>query len=96
MQGTTVTNKFKILRPGINAAYQLEMSKLGILFNLGYYLAGMETSNGPLYEKISVQYLFTKHLFANVMLKVHWGRADYIGWGIGYKFEKFYGKKTVK
>jgi hypothetical protein len=30
------------------------------------------------------------------MLKVHWGRADYIGWGVGYRFEKFYGKKTVK
>jgi hypothetical protein len=96
MHDIEVTNKFKIVRPGINAAYQLEMSKLGILFNLGYYLAGMEKSNGPLYEKISFQYCFTKHFFANVMLKVHWGRADYIGWGVGYKFEKFYGKKTIK
>jgi hypothetical protein len=91
-----VDNKFKIVRFGINAAYQLDMSKLGIIFNLGYYLTGIETSNGPLYEKISVQYLFTKHLFASIMLKVHWGRADYIGWGIGYKFAKYYGRKTIK
>jgi hypothetical protein len=96
MNGIYVTNKFSIVRPGINAAYQLDLSKLGIIFNLGYYLAGEEKSNGPLYEKISFQYCFTKELFANVMLKVHWGRADYIGWGIGYKFEKFYGKKKVK
>jgi hypothetical protein len=96
MNGIIVTNKLDIVRPGINAAYQLDLSKLGIILNLGYYLAGEEKSNGPLYEKISFQYCFTKYLFANVMLKVHWGRADYIGWGIGYRFEKFYGKKTVK
>jgi hypothetical protein len=95
MGGDTVSGKFEIVRPGINAAYELEMSRLGIIFNLGYYLAGKEKSNGPLYEKISFQYCFTKNFFANIMLKVHWGRADYIAWGIGYKFEKSYGKKTV-
>ena len=96
MNGDTVTNKINIVRPGINAAYQLDLSKLGLILNLGYYLAGQEKSNGPLYEKISFQYCFSKNFFVNVMLKVHWGRADYIGWGIGYRFEKFYGKKIVK
>jgi hypothetical protein len=96
MNGVEVTNKIDIVRPGINAAYQLDLSKLGFILNLGYYLAGKEKSNGPLYEKISFQYSLTKSLFVNVMLKVHWGRADYIGWGLGYRFEKFYGKKTVK
>ena len=85
-----------ILRPGINAAYQLGMSRLAFIFNLGYYLGGKEKSNGPLYEKISVQYGFTKKLYASVMIKVHWGRADYIGWGLGYRFDVLYGKKTVK
>ncbi|MEI6433731.1 MAG: hypothetical protein WCP32_02725, partial [Bacteroidota bacterium] len=59
-------------------------------------LGGKEKSNGPFYEKISVQYGFTKNLYAAVMLKVHWGRADYIGWGFGYRFDVSYGKKTVK
>lgn len=96
MNGTPVTNKLSVIRPGINGAYQLVISKLGFIFNLGCYLAGKEKSNGPLYEKISVQYGFTKNLYASVMLKVHWGRADYIGWGIGYNFNVVYGKKTVK
>jgi hypothetical protein len=94
--GVEVTNKLKIVRPGINAAYMLVLSKFNFILNLGYYLGGMENSNGPLYEKISFQYKFTKYLFANVMLKVHWGRADYIGWGIGLHFEQWYGRKTVK
>ena len=96
MNGDTANRKLEIVRPGINAAYQLDLSKLGFILNLGYYLAGKEKSNGPLYEKISVQYSVTNHLFINIMLKVHWGRADYIGWGIGYRFEKSYGKKTVR
>lgn len=95
-RGVEVTNKLKILRPGINAAYMLMLSKLGFIFNLGYYLGGMEKSNGPLYEKLSFQYKFTKDLFANVMLKVHWGRADYIGWGLGFHIEQSYGKKVIK
>jgi hypothetical protein len=96
MQGVTVDNRLKILRPGINAAYELIMSKLGFIFNLGYYLGGMEKTNGPLYEKISVQYNFVKNFYGSVMLKVHWGRADYIGWGLGYRFDVAYGKKTIK
>jgi hypothetical protein len=94
--GDTVTNKLSILRPGINAAYELVMSRLGIFINLGYYLGGAEKSNGPFYEKISLQYDFLQNFFVNVILKVHWGRADYIGWGIGYRFNTYYGRKTVK
>jgi hypothetical protein len=94
--GQIVSNKLKILRPGINAAYELRMSKLGFLFNMGYYLGGQEHSNGPLYEKLSAQYNIGDHFFTNVMLKVHFGRADYIAFGLGYRFEIFYGKKTIK
>jgi hypothetical protein len=95
-QGADVTNKLKIVRPGINAAYMLVLSKLDFILNLGYYLGGLERSNGPFYEKISFQYKFSKDFYANVMLKVHWGRADYIGWGFGLHIEKLYGKKILK
>jgi hypothetical protein len=96
MNGTPADNKISILRPGINGAYKLLISRLGFIFNLGCYLGGKEKSNGPLYEKISVQYGITKNFYTAVMLKVHWGRADYIGWGVGYNFDVLYGKKTVK
>ena len=74
----------------------LVLSKLDFILNLGYYLGGQERSNGPFYEKISFQYKFSKDFYANVMLKVHWGRADYIGWGFGLHIEESYGKKTLK
>jgi hypothetical protein len=94
--GTPVNNNLSIIRPGINGAYQLVMSKVGFIFNMGCYLGGKEKSNGPLYEKFAFQYNFSKDFFATIMLKVHWGRADYIGWGLGYKFDVKYGKKTIR
>jgi hypothetical protein len=95
-RGTEVSNRMKLLRPGINAAYELNMSKLKFIFNLGYYLGGMEKSNGPLYEKLSFQYNLSKSVFTNVMLKVHFGRADYICMGLGYRFVQLYGKKIIR
>jgi hypothetical protein len=95
-EGVIVTDKLKIIRPGINGAYMLVLSKLNFIINLGYYLGGLEKSNGPFYEKISFQYKFTRDFYANIMLKVHWGRADYIGWGFGIHINKFYGKKLIK
>ncbi len=94
-KGIPVDNHLQIIRPGINAAYQLVLSKIGFIFNLGLYLGGAERSNGPLYEKLSFQYNFSRNFFANVMLKVHFGRADYVGWGVGYKFDWTFGKKKA-
>ena len=96
LNGTPAGSPVQIMRPGINAAYELMLGKLGFIMNLGYYLSGKEQSNGPLYEKICFQYVFAKNFFAHVLLKVHFGRADYIGWGVCYTFDVFYGKKTIK
>jgi hypothetical protein len=96
LAGTEVKSNLQILRPGVNAAYMLVLSKIGFIFNLGYYLGGLEKHNGPLYEKLSFQYNFSENFFANVMLKVHFGRADYIGWGFGYKFDVMFGRKHGK
>ncbi|MFH1160618.1 MAG: acyloxyacyl hydrolase [bacterium] len=96
LQGDTILNTLQILRPGVNAAYQLVLSKLGFIFNIGYYLGGAEKSNGPLYEKLSIQYNFSKNFFATIMLKVHFGRADYVGFGVGYQFDIPFGKKIIK
>jgi hypothetical protein len=95
-EGVDVTDKFKIIRPGINAAYMLVLSKLDFIFNFGYYLGGLYKTDGPFYEKLSFQYKFSQYIYANVMLLVHWGRADYIGWGFGIHIEQLYGKKLIK
>lgn len=96
LNGDTVGSPFLVARPGLNGSYQLVMSRVGLIASLGVYLAGKEKTNGPFYEKFTFQYNFSQKLFASVMLKVHWGRADYIGWGLGYKFNARYGKRTIR
>jgi hypothetical protein len=93
--GNPAENSFQILKPGVNAVYQLLISKISFMFNFGYYLAGKERSEGSVYQRLSLRYLFADHLFANIAVNTNWGRAEYIGFGIGYQLNFIY-KRTVK
>ncbi|MCX6234560.1 MAG: acyloxyacyl hydrolase [Bacteroidetes bacterium] len=85
-----VENKFSLIKTGLNIAYQLALGKLAFDFNYGMYLSGKDQSDGSVYQKVSIKYDFSEHLYANITLKVHWGRADFIGWGMGYKIKWYY------
>ncbi len=93
--GQTLDNNAELLKPGISAAYQLVISRLSFVFNFGVYLAGAERSEGDIYQRLTLRYLFTKNLFANIALNANWGKAEYIGFGIGYQLNVIY-KRTVK
>lgn len=93
--GQAVNSNAELLKPGVNAAYQLVISKLSFVFNFGYYLAGAERSEGDIYQRLSLRYLLTPNLFANVALNANWGKAEYIGFGLGYQLNIVY-KRTVK
>lgn len=90
-----VRNNFSTLKPGINIAYQLLISKLSFVINFGFYLAGQEQSEGSVYQRLTLRYLFTEKLFATIALNANWGKAEYIGFGIGYQLNFIY-KRTVK
>lgn len=79
----------ELLRIGIGPIYQLSMSKLSYIFGLGFYLKGKlvpETS----YFRVGLQYQITKGLFANLTLRTHFGQADFVGIGLGYKMPWIY------
>ena len=88
---TTPYNKRELTKPGLSAAYELVLSRTSFAFNLGFYLGGKDKSEGMTYYKAGIHYLITKNLFANLTLKTHYARADYVGIGIGYRFKlKYY------
>jgi len=93
--GNPADNSLQILKPGVNAAYQLLISRMSFVFNFGYYLSGKERSEGSIYQRLTLRYLFTDHLFASVTVNSNWGKAEYIGFGIGYELNIIY-KRTVK
>lgn len=75
----------EILKPGINIAYELIFGSTSFIFNFGYHIAGKELCEGRVYQKLGMIQHIWKGFFATISLTTHYGWADYIGFGIGYR-----------
>ncbi len=72
------------VRAGGFVSYDLVFDRLSLLLNLGvYYYYGYEPEN-PVYKRIGLRYFITSNVLAHMALKAHFGRADYVAWGLGY------------
>ncbi len=74
-------------RVGIYAAHELQINKVNIVMNIGYYLLDDYKANGAIYNRLGFKYYFLQNLCANVTLKTHWAKADFLELGIGYKIK---------
>lgn len=90
LRGVPVEHKVNVVKTGITGAYELMFSKMSMMFNIGAILTGMEQSKGVIYEKLGIRYYFNRKLFANMTLKAHYARADYLTFGVGYNFGFIY------
>lgn len=75
----------EILKPGINAAYELALGSTSFIINFGYHIAGKDLCEGRVYQKLAIMENIWKGVFATISLTTHYGWADYIGFGIGYR-----------
>lgn len=50
------------------------------------YPYNIEKADGWLYTRALAKYAITDHIFASVALKTHLQKAEFIAWGIGYRF----------
>lgn len=90
-------SNFDLLKPGVSAVYEMMLSRTSFIFQFGFHLAGAEKSDGLAFEKLGVKYHFTNQLFGSIALTAHGGRADFIGYGVGYRWDyKYYLKKKRK
>jgi hypothetical protein len=46
----------------------------------------IEKEDGWLYTRASLKYTLSKHIFASIGLKTHLQKAEFIEWGLGYRF----------
>ncbi len=84
----TIKNNFSILRSGIHIGEELMIDKLSILFQMGGYWLDHFKEDGHFYHRIGFKYQLNEHLFANLTLKTHFARADYVECGLGWKVRK--------
>ncbi|MFO8130315.1 MAG: acyloxyacyl hydrolase [Bacteroidales bacterium] len=85
-----VRKKIHLVKTGVEAAYELNMSRISFMGNLGYYLSGQYKGDGRIYEKIGILFRFSRSMFVHLTLKAHAGRADFLIAGLGYKFDLIY------
>lgn len=83
----TKAEQIKNFRSGIYGAYQLSIGKLGLMFNMGYYLYNEWKADGNIYHRICVRYYFEK-IFLCMNLKTHYARADFIELGAGIRIQR--------
>jgi len=91
--GTPAENGWQLLKPGVNVAYELLISRVSFLINFGVYLSGAENSEGDMYQRFSLRYRFSKNYFAQLVLGSNFGKAEYVGLGLGYRFHFIYKRK---
>jgi hypothetical protein len=85
--GDTIKQGLKVFQPGIFIAYQLDISKLKLQFNIGTYLYTAYKENGNLYERLVLSYPLAEKMFVNLSLKSYYFKADVTEIGLGYKIK---------
>lgn len=78
-------NDYKVIKEGTFIGQEISFSKLLFLMHLGYYYHTLYKGDGHVYTRIGLRYCVTKHILANIALKTHYAKADFLEWGIGYK-----------
>ncbi|MFH0865168.1 MAG: acyloxyacyl hydrolase [Bacteroidota bacterium] len=81
-----LNSDFGILKPGVYAGHNFIFSRLHLLMHFGYYLYAKDKSDGMIYSRFGLEYDFSRTCFARLALKTHFGKADFVEWGIGYRF----------
>lgn len=79
-------NDYELLKPGIHATHEMLISQLSFVFQTGFYLYAKEKTDGNIYTRLGLQYPIYKNVMVNLTLKSHFAKADYIEYGVGYKF----------
>ena len=80
-------NFMQLLKPGIGLAYELIISDMSFLFNMGYHPWGLDMSYGRIYNKLALKLNIAEHFYGKVALNTHFGAADFVGFGFGVRLE---------
>ena len=89
--GEAYDSFWPIVKTGGTIAWELMMSKVSLVFNVGGYFSGAYQREGAIYEKLAIRYYFNQNVYGSITLKANYARADYITFGLGYNLNiKYY------
>jgi len=89
----TKANSYSYLKTGISVGYELVISRMSILTNVGIYVGGKIRKQGDAYQRFTLKYHINENFTTNLALNTHAGTADFIGIGLGYRLRFIYKRK---
>lgn len=72
-------------RAGVFIGHELFVSKVSMLFQMGYYVYYPVEFEGRLYERLGLKYYFNDKWFASISLKAHAAKAETVAFGVGIR-----------
>ncbi len=89
--GEEMESFWPVVKTGGNIAWELMISKVSLVLNVGGYFSGAYKTEGGVYEKLGIWYYINDNIYTSVTIKAHYARADYITVGVGYNLNiKYY------
>ena len=87
-----ITTNLQLARLNFNLCYVMTMNRLSYYFEFGWHLKYNQVplSKGNIYQKVTARYQLHNNIYAHLALMTHFGRADYLCFGLGYRFNQKY------
>ena len=83
---SVTTNGLDNFRLGVIGLYSFDFGKISVVLGLGAYIQSNYKGNGVIYNKVETRYWVSEKLFLRFGMKTHIAVADFVEYGIGYKF----------
>ena len=86
-------NTLQMSKLNLSLCYALTMDRLSYYFEFGWHLKYNEFTDlnkGNIFQKVSFRYQLHNNFYTHLSLTTHFGRADYLCFGIGYRFNQKY------
>ncbi|MBU2018876.1 MAG: acyloxyacyl hydrolase [Bacteroidetes bacterium] len=80
-------NTIDLMQASVNGGVVFYFNRFSTLVSLGAYIRDVYQPNARLYQKVGLRYQLSKQFYGQIVLKSVYGRADYLSWGIGYRFK---------
>lgn len=71
---------------GMHGGFYVRYSKMNIILQAGTYLHANYYNHSIIYSRTGIRYEIIPNVLLNLSLKAHYAIADFVEWGIGYRF----------
>lgn len=81
-----VSGSFQNMQPGVKLGGEMFIGRLSMPLEMGVYLYTKMKRNGLIYHRLGLRYQLNERWLVNFTMKTHFAKADYLAWGVGYRF----------